>query len=371
MIRLSKASIDEAEKTAVRGVLDRGYLGMGADVKTFEDKLREYLSAEHVVCVNTGTAALHLALMGAGVGPGDEVLVQSLTFVADFQAVTAVGAVPVPCEVVPETCTIDLEDAARRVTKQTKAVMPVHFASRVGNLDRVYEFAAAHRLRVIEDAAHAFGTMHRGRRVGSFGDVVCFSFDGIKNITAGEGGAVVTASAETAEVVKNARLLGVLKDTEQRYQGMRSWEFDVTHQGYRYHMSNLCAAIGVVQLARFEREFKPVRQRLARGYDTMLRDVRGLVLFPDEYDEIVPHIYPVRILDGKREAVRAYALEHGVEVGIHYYPNHLLTYFGKRPGALPVTERIYQELLTLPLHVELSVDDQEFVSDTLKRGLHQ
>ncbi len=369
MIRLSKASIGEPEKAAVRRVLDDGYLGMGADVKVFEDRLREYLPAEHVICVNTGTAALHLALMGAGVGPGDEVLIQSLTFVADFQAITAVGAIPVPCEVVPETCTIDLEDAAARVTPRTRAIMPVHYASRVGDLDRVYAFAAAHRLRVIEDAAHALGTVFRGRRIGSFGDVVCFSFDAIKNITAGEGGAVVTADARAAEIVRDARLLGVMGDSERRDRGERSWEFDVVRQGYRYHMSNICAAIGVVQLQRLEREFKPIRQRLARRYHTALSGVTDLALFPDEFDDTVPHIYPIRVLGGRRQALRDHLLEHGVEVGIHYYPNHLLSYFGGKRGHLPVTEQLYKELLTLPLHVDLSPADQDFVIETVKRGV--
>jgi dTDP-4-amino-4,6-dideoxygalactose transaminase len=371
VIRLSKSSIGESEKAAVRAVLDHGHLGMGSHVKAFEDKLRDYLRAEHVICVNTGTAALHLALLGAGVGPGDEVLVQSLTFVADFQAITAVGALPVACEVLPETCTIDIEDAAGRVTPRTKAIMPVHYASRPGDLDRVYEFAAAHKIRVIEDAAHAFGTVYRGRRIGSFGDVVCFSFDGIKNITAGEGGAIVTSDAQVAQVVKDARLLGVVKDSEQRYRGQRSWEFDVTGQGYRYHMSNICAAIGLVQLERLEREFKPVRQQLAHRYQTALSGIQGLGLFPGDFDEIVPHIYPIRVYGGKRKRLREHLLDHGVEVGIHYYPNHLLTYFGKRPGHLPITEQIYEELLTLPLHVELSSSEQNAVVENVKRGLER
>jgi dTDP-4-amino-4,6-dideoxygalactose transaminase len=369
VVRLSKASLGDQEKAAVIAVLSQGYLGMGADVKAFEEALQGYLQADHVMCVSTGTAALHLALLGAGIGPGDEVLVQSLTFVADFQAIRAAGAMPVACEILPETCTIDLDDAARRLTDRTKAVMPVHYASRPGDLDAIYAFARAHGLRVIEDASHAFGTVYKGRRIGSFGDMVCFSFDGIKNITAGEGGAVVTSDPRAADVVRDARLLGVVRDTEQRFKGQRSWEFDVVGPGYRYHMSNLCAAIGLAQLARLEGEFKPARQRRARRYQERLSALEGLALFPDDFDDVLPHIYPIRVLGARRDSVREHLLAHRIEVGIHYYPNHLLSYFGGRRGALPVTERVYQELLTLPLHVDLSTDEQDYVIEMLNVGL--
>jgi dTDP-4-amino-4,6-dideoxygalactose transaminase len=358
-IRLSKSCVGELEKAALAQVLDESYLGMGRFVQEFEERLKAYLPARHVVCVNSGTAALHLALMALGLVPGDEVLVQSLTFIASFQAVTAAGLMPVPCEIVPETCTIDLKDAERKITKRTKVIMPVHYASRVGNLDEIYMFAKKHNLRVIEDAAHAFGSDYNGRKVGSSGDVVCFSFDGIKNITSGEGGAVVTNDDKAAQFIMDARLLGVHKDTEKRYQGKRSWEFDVVQQGYRYHMSNLFAAIGLVQLQRFEREFKPMRQKLAKRYFHALTGMQDILLFPNDFDSIVPHLYPVRIMNGKRDRIRQLLIDNDIECGIHYYPNHLLTYYGAKKGALPVTEQVYGELLSLPLHPDISDDDQD------------
>lgn len=353
--------VGEMEKGALSRAIDNGYLGMGSFVQEFEEKLKEYLGAKYVVCVNSGTAALHLALMGIGLNEGDEVLVQSLTFVGSFQAISAAGGNPIPCEVVPKTCTIDLRDAERRLSDRTRAIMPVHYASRVGNIDQVYDFAKKYDLRVIEDAAHAFGTTYRGKKIGSTGDVVCFSFDGIKNITSGEGGAVVTYEEQVAKYVMDARLLGVQKDTEKRYQGQRSWEFDVTHQGYRYHMSNLFAAIGLAQLQRFENEFKPIRQEIAGEYHRALQGIRGITLFPDDYDEIVPHIFPLRVLNGKRDGLRQHLFENNIECGIHYYPNHLLTYYKGRNRKLPVTEQIYSELLTLPLHPDLKEEDRRRV----------
>ncbi|MFA6217277.1 MAG: DegT/DnrJ/EryC1/StrS family aminotransferase [Candidatus Omnitrophota bacterium] len=366
MIRLSKSVVGRAEKKALGKVIDGSYLGMGKFVCEFEKTLGEYFGGREVICVNSGTAALHLALMGIGIGPGDEVLVQSLTFVACFQAISAVGARPVPCEILPATVTIDLKDAAGRLTKKTKAIMPVHYASRTGNLDEVYAFARKHGLRVVEDAAHAFGTFYKGRLVGSFGDVVCFSFDGIKNITCGEGGAIVTKDAKVIRIIKDARLLGVHNDTEKRYSGERSWKFDVFHQGYRYHMSNLFAAIGIAQFKRFENEFKPSRQKLAKRYFQALSAIKELTLFPDDYEKIVPHIFSIRVREGKRNDLRSYLLGCGIECGVHYYPNHLLTYFGSKGKHLPVTEEIYEELLSIPLHPDIKNNTQAFIIKKIK-----
>ena len=244
--------------------------------------------------------------------------------------------------------------------------MPVHYAGRPGELEEVYRFAQRHGLRVIEDAAHAFGSVYKGRKIGSFGDIVCFSFDGIKNITSGEGGAVVTADAEVASRVKDARLLGVRNDSEKRYRGARSWEFDVARQGYRYHMSNLFAAIGAVQLKRLDGEFAPARQRLARAYHEALRWIPWIALFPDDYAEIVPHIFPVRVLGGRRDSLREHLANCGVESGVHYYPNHLLSFYGGRAGELPVTERLFGELLSLPLHPGLTEAQQGSVIEGIK-----
>jgi dTDP-4-amino-4,6-dideoxygalactose transaminase len=365
-IRLSKSVVGAAEKKALAKVIDDSYLGMGSFVRDFEKSLEKYIGAVKVICVNSGTAALHLALMGIGLAPGDEVLVQSLTFVACFQAISAVGAVPVACEITPETCTIDLNDAEKRITKRTKAIMPVHYAGRTGNIEEVYKFARKHGLRVIEDAAHAFGTVYKGKKVGSFGDVVCFSFDGIKNITCGEGGAVVTKDKKVAEFVMDARLLGVRKDTEKRYQGKRSWEFDVFHQGYRCHMSNLFAAIGLSQLKRLEKEFKPSRQRLAKKYHRELTSIDDIELFPDDYDKIVPHIFPIKVINGKRDGLRKHLIDNNIECGVHYYPNHFLEYYGKQNVRLPVTEKIYKELLSLPLHPDITDKDQKCIIEKIK-----
>jgi dTDP-4-amino-4,6-dideoxygalactose transaminase len=372
MIRLAKSVMGKAEKDAVLGVLDREYLGMGAEVQQFEEALSAFFGRP-AVCVNTGTAALHLALQACGIGAGDEVLVPSLTYVASFQAISATGAWPVACDIDPQTLTLDWRDAERRLTPRTKAVMTVHYSGGVGDLDGIYKFAQQNALRVVEDAAHAFGTTHKGQRVGSFGDISCFSFDGIKNITSGEGGCIVTADEKILQCVRDARLLGVEKDTEKRYSGARSWEFQVSNQGWRYHMSNIMAAIGLVQLGRFE-EFANKRRDLARRYDTALTPFDSIIRIPHNYDDVVPHLYAVRIRGLKdRVAFRARMLDAGVQTGVHYQPNHWLEYFrdDARPDQLPTTENIYAELLTLPLHPDLELNDIEFICDRLKVYLYE
>lgn len=368
LIRLSRSIVGEQEAESVSRIIGDGYLGMGAEVQAFESELAQFIGVpiSQVTCVNSGTAALHLAVQ-AVVNPGDEILVQSLTFIATFQAISAAGAVPVACEVLPNTITIDLSDAKRRITQKTKAIMPVHYASNPGDLNAVYDFARKYNLRVIEDAAHAFGCTYKGQKIGSFGDICCFSFDGIKNITSGEGGAVITADSEAIAKIKDARLLGVEKDTDKRYSGERSWEFDVKRQGYRYHLSNIFAAIGRTQLKRFPGEFAPKRVALAQRYRDRLADIRGILLLETKLGAIVPHIQPIRVQNGLRDELRAELESRNIQTGIHYMPNHLLSLYGGGQIHLPTTDQLYKELLSLPLHPGLEIDDVDAVCDVIEK----
>lgn len=367
LIRLSKSCLSGEEKAAVLGVLDREFLGMGAEVQQFEQKLSDFFGRP-AVCIANGTAALQLALQAAGVGIGDEVLVPSLTYVASFQAISATGAKPVACDVRPDSLTLDWRDAEQRITKRTKAIMPVHYAGGVTGLYEINSFAEKHGLRVVEDAAHAFGTVFQGQRVGGFGDIACFSFDGIKNITSGEGGCIVTDDVEVLTRVRDARLLGVEKDTEKRFTGQRSWDFDVTDQGWRYHMSNIMAAIGLAQLQRFP-EFASVRQGLAQHYDQLLYGHPNISIMHHNYNTVVPHIYVVRIQGlTDRKALQESLQSQGIQTGVHYRPNHQLSFF-KDPAAapLPVTDIVYPEILTLPLHADLTEKDVYYVCSKLKK----
>ena len=366
MIRLSKSVVGKAEAEAVAHIIeDIGYLGMGETVGQFEHALEEYIGGgRHCVCVNSGTAALHLAVQ-AVTDPGDEVLVPSFTFVASMQAITGAGCVPVCCDINPDTLTLDLADAERHITPKTKAMMPVYYGSNCVMATQYQEFARKHGLRLVEDAAHSFGCTCDGHKIGSTGDVVCFSFDGIKNITSCEGGAIFTADVDVYRQVSDARLLGVQKDSEKRYAGKRSWTFDVVDQGYRYHMSNIFAAIGLVQLSRFEREFAPKRREIAMEYTRRLKDNTNVRLIPMDYEhDIVPHIFPLEILNGKRHLVEQAFKERDIQYGIQYFPNHLLSYF-KSGYPLPVTEDVYEKIISIPMHPELTDADIQLICDTI------
>ncbi|MBD5641843.1 MAG: DegT/DnrJ/EryC1/StrS family aminotransferase [Desulfovibrio sp.] len=381
-MRLSRSIVGREEASAVaRVICEDGYLGMGAETREFEARLAEYLGVEpwQIVSCNSGTAALHLAVWAASAHPlrripesaaMPEILVPTLTFVSSFQAILAGGCKPVACDVLPETGTLDLEDAARRLTGNTIAVMHVDYASNPWHLDAVYAFGASNGLRVIDDAAHAFGCRHHGRKVGSFGDLVCFSFDGIKNITCGEGGCLVAFDRESASIAADARLLGVEGDTARRFAGGRSWQPKVERPGLRYHLSNIMAAIGNVQLSRLEDEFIPARRELYNAYVRLLRPERGLKLLEtDPEDYIVPHIMPVRILDGKKEKVIERLAAAGIPTGIHYKPNHLHPLFGNGREKLANAERLYAELVTLPLHPGLDESDVQLVCSALDEAL--
>jgi perosamine synthetase len=356
MIKVSQGCLAEEELAEVREAFAYGYFGLAHKVFAFEERLKEYLGAAQVVTTSTGTAALHLALAALGIGPGDEVIVPSLTFVASFQAIRATGAMPVACDIEPDTLQLDVADAVRRITPRTKGIMPVHYAGNPCNMDVLLDLGASRGLRIIEDAAHAFGATYRGRKIGSFGDVTCFSFDSIKNITCGEGGAVACRDAAVAQTIREMRQLGV-KSSVSAPAADKKWNragpFDVVGLGYRFHLSNINAAIGLAQLKKVE-QFLARRRAICRQYDAAFAALAGVERLQINYDEAAPHVYVVRVYGGQRDALKGFLEQRTIETGINYVPNHLHSYFRRDGVSLPETERAYAEILTLPLHCALT-----------------
>jgi perosamine synthetase len=366
MIRVSQALIGEDEFLALRPVFERAYYGHAEKVVDFERELAGFLgvAADDVICVANGTSALHLTLDSLGVGEGDEVIVPSLTFVASYQAISATGATPVSCDIHSDSYLIDVDDAAKRVTARTKAIMPVHYTGAVCDMAAVQALSDRHGLAVVEDAAHAFGTWHNGRRVGAVGNFSCFSFDSIKNITCAEGGAVVCRDAEVADRIRQKRFLGMNRKTGTRDTGgAGEWFYDVCTQGYRYHMSNLNAAIGLGQLKKAE-QFIARRQEISKRYVQALRSIEAIRLLETDYACVAPHIFVIRIVDGRRDALMDFLRDRGVQTGINYIPNHLHAFY-RTAEPLPRCEQALREMLTIPLHCALTDDDVGYVIESI------
>jgi dTDP-4-amino-4,6-dideoxygalactose transaminase len=337
---------------AVVDALHAGWLGMGAITQAFEEGLGRFLELHerYVLATNTGTSALHLGLLAAGVGPGDEVITPAFNFVADHQAIIATGATPVFGDVDDDTLALDPDKASALVGPKTKAILPLHFAGLPGRLKELYAMAERHRVRIVEDATHAFGSRADGRLIGSFGDITCFSFDPVKVITSIDGGAVVVSDRAMLERLRHWRFLGIDRETHERYKNSRAWEYDVVGQGFRYHMTNINAAIGLSQLARVE-EFIAARRASCRLYNERLAGLGAVRCPPTDFTDVAPFIYTVRVPAARRDGLIEHLKRRGIATGIHFLPAQDFSFLKDcRRGDLSVTERVTREILTLPLH---------------------
>jgi dTDP-4-amino-4,6-dideoxygalactose transaminase len=362
-VLVPQVGLDTAQH--VVAALDMRWLGMGSLVKEFEDRISAFLEVgdRKVVSTNTGTAAIHIGLLAAGVGPGDEVIVPSFNYVADHQAVRMTGAEVVFCDIRDDVCGIDVEKAEALVTQRTKAIIPLHFAGIPCDQRGVYEMAKRRGLRVVEDACHAFGTRIDGKRIGSYGDIACFSFDPVKIITSVDGGCVVVNTEDEMEQLRRLRQLGVDKDTLARYKQSRGWEYDVLGPGFRYHLTDIAASVGISQIKQAE-QFIASRQTVCRRYSEAFSRIDGLATLETDFTDVSPFIYSLRVLNGRRDEMIDHLRRLNIESGIHFISAHKLSYFQNAPtGDLSVTERVVGEVITLPLHSHMR---EEFVERVIE-----
>ena len=351
----------------VGNAFDVGWLGMGASTNEFEERIAAYLGLQdrYVVATNTGTSALHIALLAAGVGPGDEVITPSFNYVADHQAVRMTGADVVMCDIREDSLGLDVAKAEALVNERTKAIIPLHFAGIPCDMEGTYQLAQQYRLRVVEDAMHAFGTRVASGLIGSFGDITCFSFDPVKIITSIDGGCVIVNSEQELQRLQHMRLLGVDKDTTERYKNKRAWEYDVVSEGFRYHLTNIMASVGISQIKRVD-EFIATRREVCRSYSKAFAAIDGVIVPASDFSAVSPFIYTLRVPGGKREALIAHLDRKQIDTGIHFVPVHRHSYFtDARCGDLSVTERVVDEVLTLPLHSNMNPDHVERVIDAV------
>jgi perosamine synthetase len=365
VVRLFRPSFGEEEAAAVRETLASGWVGLGPRTAAFEERFAAVVGAPYCVATNSGTAALHMALLLLDLDREAEVVVPALTFVSTAHAVVLAGARVVFADVEPATLTLDPVDVARRVTARTRAILPVHYGGhpcRMGELHAVAEAAGA---AVVEDAAHAAGARFRGRPVGSLSELTCFSFQGTKNITTGDGGCVTTTSERHAARLRRLRWMGIERDTWQRTGGTaHDWRYEVAELGLKYHMNDVAAAIGLAQLAKLEL-LNQRRRLLAARYDEALRDL-GWLDVPRVAADVVSarHNYAVRL--ERRDALIAFLAERGVASGVHYEPLHLQPFYHRERVALPVVEREWRRLVLLPLYPSLTDEEQERVVDAVR-----
>ncbi len=361
----AKPDLGQAEIDEVVDTLRSGWLTGGPKVKAFEEAICGVTGAKHAVALSSCTAGMHLALLAAGIGEGDEVITTPLTFAATVNVILHVGARPVLADASEVDYNIDPEDAARRITSRTKAIMPVHYGGQPCRMDELLTMARDSGLRVIEDAAHALGASYRGRPVGALGDASVFSFYAIKNITTGQGGMLTTDDQALAERVRLLSLHGLSKTAWDRYSERGTWAYQVLAPGFNYAMTDIQAAIGVQQIARLE-EIQARRAHLVGEYERLFADLPE-VIRPPVRDDVVHawHLYPVRLrldrLSISREDFIEELRDRGIGTSVHFIPIHLHPYFrealGVGPGDYPVAEGIFENLISLPLYSRMEDAD--------------
>lgn len=356
MIPLFKPSYGEEELEALREPLKTGWAGLGPKTEEFEERFAQYIGVRYAVGVNSGTAALHLALKVMGV-EGYEVITTPLTFISTNHAILYNNAIPVFTDISPDTLNLDPDQIRRNITPRTKAIIVVHYGGHPCDMDPIMGIARSYGLKVIEDAAHGCGGEYKGRKIGSLGDIACFSFHAVKNLAIGDGGMITTNDDRIYERLKKLRWLGITKDTwarvgkDQRY----SWRYDVEELGFKYHMNDIQAAIGLVQLRKLDKTNER-RRGIVKAYNEALADLEWIETPTIKaYAKSACHNYVIKLEE--RDALGAYLHDRGISTGVHYIPNnHYRMYKGfGRPT--PVADKVWKKLLTLPLYPDMTEEE--------------
>ena len=364
--------LGQAELDAVAEVLANPILTTGEWVARFEQRFADYLGVRNAVALTSCTGGLHLSLLAFGIGPGDEVITTPMTFIATSTAIMESGAIPVFVDVEPQTGNLDVSLIEGAITERTRAIMPVHLYGQMCDMRAIRKIADAYNLVVIEDAAHCVEGKRDGIGTGQLGDTACYSFYATKNLTCGEGGAVVTNDDELAAKLKLLRLHGMNKNANDRHkEGYQHW--DMTVMGWKYNMDNIQAALLLPQMDRLDENWRK-RRDLAESYETQLWDIPDL-----SRPKTLPgvdhawHLFPVWIGNGKRDEVITELQGNGISVMVNYRAIHLLTYFRERfnfsKGAFPTAERIGDAVLSLPLYPTMPVEHVSLVANALRGAL--
>ncbi|MGH9701979.1 MAG: DegT/DnrJ/EryC1/StrS family aminotransferase [Candidatus Acidiferrales bacterium] len=365
--------IGEEDIRAVSEVLRSGWITSGPMVREFEEAFARYVGAKHALAVNSGTAALHLALKAAGVGPGDEVVLPAMTFAATAEVVTYLSAEPVLVDSTPGAMNLDLNKVERAITPRTKAILPVHFGGHPCEMDRLLAIAKKRRIPVIEDAAHALPARYRGKTVGTMGEITCFSFYATKSITTGEGGMVTTENAGYAERMRKLSLHGLSQDAWNRYDEKGSWRYDICEAGFKYNLGDIQAALGLSQLKKCDAMWWR-RSMIAAKYTRALAGIDAFqVPRSSAHVQHAWHLYVIRLNPAAMQIGRDRVIEElrkqKIGTSVHFIPLHLHSYYqrewGYRRGDFPVAEQYFDTCISLPIYPGMSDENVQRVIDCL------
>ncbi|HEY4740924.1 MAG TPA: DegT/DnrJ/EryC1/StrS family aminotransferase [Candidatus Acidoferrales bacterium] len=374
-IPFHRPSVAESEVQAIADVILSGTLTMGPRTLEFERRFAAYLGVRHAVAVSSGTAALHLSLEAAGVGPGDEVIVPTTTFTATAQAVIYLGAKPILCDINPATLNMDYRDARWRINSATRAIVPVHLGGNPCDMREIAEIARQHNLRVVEDAAHALPSRYYAQLIGSMSEFTCFSFYATKPLTTGEGGMITTDNDEAAARIRLMRLHGIDRSGDERAGSNGSWDYSIREAGYKYNFTDIQAALGIVQLAKCD-AMRDKRTRIAQLYSKAFGAIDALET-PNvsENCESSWHLYILRLhldrLSADRNEFIQRMSQKGVACSVHFIPLHLQDFYqrayGYQSGDFACAEAEFQRCVSLPIYPDLCDEEVEYIVEAVRQ----
>ena len=371
---LSRPSIGEGEIEAVISCLRSGWITTGPLCKSFEERFCKLTGASHALSVSSGTAGMHLLMLALGIQPGDEIITPSMTFASTLNMIALSGAKPVFVDIDYDTLNIDAGLVEEKINRNTKGIIPVHFAGAPADMDKILAVAKKYHLFVIEDAAHGLGSYYKGIHMGGWGQIAIFSFHPIKNITTGEGGMIVLSDDQLESRLRLLRFHGIERDAWKRYGRGGNPDYDIKEPGFKYNLTDIQAALGQAQLSRLE-ELNGRRRKLAHLYWKQLDGLRGLDLpgIPAYTHVHAWHLFVIKVNSMDRERFMQRLSEYQIGYGIHFPAGHRLGYIQKRfkvkKGELEETERANAKLLSLPLFPDMKDEDVSYVCEAVREIL--